>query len=197
MSGGLTFHETMAGPLALGATEPESGAADPAAADLAIHCEITIDDIDRFVSDPEHTGSIAGSVDYPPFGHGLPVTGGTFNLFSPGAAPGETIMGYRLAFEHGGKAYFLAGRKHVRDGPGFDIWKDTTTLYSVLHEGPDENGPVAGAGILSLGVEALARMVSTMRPTDGGFEPMVKFGRLFLGSLWETYGADKLQRRAT
>jgi hypothetical protein len=25
---------------------------------------------------------------------------------------------------------------------------------------------------------------------------MIKFGRLFLGSLWETYGADKLERRA-
>jgi hypothetical protein len=195
MSGGMTFRETMAGPLALGATEPETGAADPAAAELAIHCEITIDDIDRFIADKEHTGSIAGSVDYAPFAEGLPVTGGTFNLFSPGAEPEERIMGYRLAFEHGGKAYFLAGRKHVHDEEGFDVWKDTTTLYSVLHEGTDESGPVAGAGILSLGVEALTRMVSTMRPTDGGLEPMIKFGRLFLGSLWDTYGADKLERR--
>lgn len=191
MSGGLTFHETMSGPVTLGATDPASGAADPAAADLAIHCEITIDDIDRFVSDPEHTGSIAGTVDYAPFGDGIPVTHGTFNLFSPGE-PKEKIMGYRLGFGHGGKPYFLAGRKHVHDDPGFDVWRDTTTLYTLLHEGSDENGPVAGAGVLSLGVEALARMMSTMRPHGGGLDPMVKFGRLFLGSLWEVYGADKL-----
>jgi hypothetical protein len=32
-----------------------------------------------------------------------------------------------------------------------------------------------------------------MRPHGGGLEPMVKFGKVFLGSLWEAYGADKLR----
>jgi hypothetical protein len=32
-----------------------------------------------------------------------------------------------------------------------------------------------------------------MQPTgDGHVEPMIAFGKLFLGSLWETYGADKI-----
>jgi hypothetical protein len=119
------------------------------------------------------------------------VTRGIFNLFSPGG-PNERLMQYRLAFEHDGKPYFLDGAKHVHDDPGFDVWKDTTTLHTVLHEGSDASGPVAGAGILSLGVEALARMMSTMRPVDGGIEPLVKFGKVFLGSLWEGYGKDKI-----
>jgi hypothetical protein len=188
---GLTFKETMSGPVALGPSDPEAGAADPNAAELAVHCVIAIDDIDRFVDDREHTGSITGSVEYGPFGGTLPVTAGIFNLFSPGG-PNERLMQYRLAFEHDGKPYFLDGRKLVHDDPGFDVWKDTTTLYTVLHEGSDEAGPIVGAGILSLGVEALARMMSTMRPTDGGIEPLVKFGKVFLGSLWETYGKDKI-----
>jgi len=188
---GLTFRETMSGPVALGATDPEAGAADPNASTLAIHCEISIDDIDRFVADREHTGSISGSVEYEPFGGTLPVTKGIFNLFSPGG-PNERLMQYRLAFEHDGKPYFLDGAKHVHDDPGFDVWKDTTTLQTVLHEGTDESGPVAGAGILSLGVEALTRMMTTMRPTGGGIEPLVKFGKVFLGSLWESYGKDKV-----
>jgi hypothetical protein len=50
--------------------------------------------------------------------------------------------------------------------------------------------------MLSLGVEALARMMSTMRSHGGGVEPMIKFGRVFLGSLWETYGADKIGQEA-
>jgi hypothetical protein len=181
----------MSGPVALGASDPEVGAADPKAAELAIHCEISIDDIDRFVDDREHTGSITGSVEYEPFGGELPVSSGIFNLFSPGG-PNERLMQYRLAFEHDGQSYFLDGAKHVQDDPGFDVWKDTTTLYTVLHEGPDATGPVAGAGILSLGVEALTRMMSTMRPIEGGVEPLVKFGKVFLGSLWETYGKDKI-----
>jgi len=188
---GLTFKETMSGPVALGASDPEAGAADPSAAKLAVHCEIAIDDIDRFVADRDHTGSITGSLEYEPFGGALPVISGIFNLFSPGG-PNERLMQYRLAFEHHGKPYFLDGRKHVHDDPGFDVWKDTTTLYTVLHEGSDDTGPVAGAGILSLGVEALARMMSTMRPTGGGLEPLVKFGKVFLGSLWDTYGKDKI-----
>jgi len=188
---GLTFRETMSGPVALGATDPEAGAADPNASTLAIHCEISIDDIDRFVADREHTGSITGSVEYEPFGGTLPVTKGIFNLFSPGG-PNERLMQYRLAFEHDGKPYFLDGAKHVHDDPGFDVWKDTTTLQTVLHEGTDESGPVAGAGILSLGVEALTRMMTTMRPTGGGIEPLVKVGTVFLGSLWESYGKDKV-----
>lgn len=192
---GLTFRETMSGPVALGATDPEAGAADPNAKTLAIHCEISIDDIDRFVADREHTGSITGSVEYEPFGGTLPVSSGTFNLFSPGG-PSERLMQYRLAFEHEGRPYFLDGAKHVHDDPGFDVWKDTTTLHTVLHEGSDATGPVAGAGILSLGVEALARMMSTMRPTEGGLEPLVKFGRVFLGSLWESYGKDKIGGRS-
>jgi cholesterol oxidase len=190
---GLTFHETMSGPVALGETDPEGGAASAGGVALAIRCEIALDDIDRFVDDPEHTGSIAGTVDYAPFGDGIPATQGIFNLFSPGA-PGEKIMEYRLGFAHDGKTYYLVGKKHVHDDPGFDVWKDTTTLFTVVHEGSDESGPVAGAGVLSLGVVALTRMMSTMRPHGGGIEPMVKFGRVFLGSLWEAYGADKLGR---
>jgi hypothetical protein len=188
---GLTFKETMSGPVALGASDPEAGASDRNAATLAIHCEISIDDIDRFVADREHTGSITGSVEYEPFGGTLPVTTGVFNLFSPGG-PNERLMQYRLSFDYDGRPYFLDGAKHVHDDPGFDVWKDTTTLHTVLHEGSDASGPVAGAGILSLGVEALARMMSTMRPTEGGVEPLVKFGKVFLGSLWDTYGKDKI-----
>ena len=188
---GLTFRETMQGPVALGATDPALGAADLDAKNVAIHCEISIEDIDRFVADRDHTGSITGSVASELFGGEVPVTRGIFNLFSPDG-PNERLMQYRLAFEHDGKSYFLDGAKHVHDDPGFDVWKDTTTLHTVLHEGSDSNGPVAGAGILSLGAEALARMMSTMRPVGGEIEPLVKFGKVFLGSLWEQYGADKI-----
>jgi choline dehydrogenase-like flavoprotein len=190
---GLTFRETMSGPVALGASDPAAGASDPNAKTLAIHCEISIDDVDRFVADREHTGSITGSVEYEAFGGELPVTRGIFNLFSPGGE-NERLMQYRLAFEHEGKPYFLDGAKHVQDDPGFDVWKDTTTLRTVLHEGSDSSGPAVGAGILSLGAGALAGMMSTMRPVGGGIEPLVNFGKVFLGSLWESYGKDKIGR---
>ena len=38
-------------------------------------------------------------------------------------------------------------------------------------------------------IEMLPALTATMR---GGPESMAKFGKLFLGALWETYGKDKL-----
>jgi len=90
------------------------------------------------------------------------------------------------------KHYYLAGKKNVHDDPGFDLWSDTTTLYTRLHEGPDPSGPVAGAGILRLGVDDLVDLVSTMRVPDAvsiqkKAEALSTFGSLFLGELWDTY----------
>jgi hypothetical protein len=101
-------------------------------------------------------------------------------------------MIYELAFEHGGQDYYLAGKKEVRDDPGFDLWKDTTTLYSRLHEGTDKSGSVVGAGILSLGPAELMRLVSTIRVTNAKStkeqtQAMLDFGRFFMGELWDTY----------
>jgi hypothetical protein len=191
MSGGLEFHEVMEGKAALGASDPAEGAQHPAAGRLAVHCDVRIDDLERFVADPQHTGTIGGSVDFAPWADGIPVTNGIFNLFSPEGE--QRVMEYRLGFEHEGRSYYLDGRKFVHDDPGFDVWKDTTTLYTVMHEGPDTSGPVVAAGVITIGVEALARMVASMRPTGGGgIGSFARFGRLFLSELWDTYGADKL-----
>jgi cholesterol oxidase len=97
-----------------------------------------------------------------------------------------------MGFQHDGKSYYLAGQKDVRQDPIFDLWKATTTLYSKLHEGTDKSGPVVGAGILSLGVRQLIDLMSTMKaPGAATFteksEAMAKFGRFFLGELWDTY----------
>ncbi len=192
---GITFDETMSGPFALGQIDPEAGARAGKAADqaLAMHASVTIADLDRFIADPQHLGGLAGSIDFAPFGTGIEATRGVFNLFSPAENHDTHHMVYELGFSHGGKDYYLAGRKIVRDDPGIDLWSDTTTLFTTLHEGGDKNGPIAGAGVLSLGVTDLADLVSTLRVTgtdDGGEKAatVAKFGRFFMGELWERYG---------
>lgn len=191
---GITFNETMAGGFTLGATDPIDGEkrGDESGNKLALHATITIDNLDLFVSDPNHKGSIAGSIDFTPFGEGIPARGGAFSLFSPSDDPKMKYMIYEVAFEHEGQSYYLAGKKEVRNDPGFDLWKDTTTLFTLLHSGTDKSGPVAGAGTLSLGVKELAKMVSTMkainaRSASEQVEALAKFGRFFMGDLWDTY----------
>ncbi|HEX5326036.1 MAG TPA: hypothetical protein VFW75_05165, partial [Acetobacteraceae bacterium] len=103
-------------------------------------------------------------------------------------------MVYELGFQHAGKSYYLAGRKEVRDDPAIDAWKQTTTLYTRLHEGADAGGPVVGAGVLTLGVADLIRMLGTVSAPGAVTAPqsaaaMARFGHFFLGQMWDSYGA--------
>jgi cholesterol oxidase len=114
-------------------------------------------------------------------------------LFSPSGQPELRYMVYELGFQYAGKSYYLAGRKEVRDSSVLEMWKQTTTLYSVLHDGPDSSGPIVGAGVLTLGVADLTRMlgtVSTPGTTDAAQSAaaIAKFGHFFLGQLWDSYG---------
>lgn len=191
---GLSFNETMSGGFALGERDPATGAKKGKAAgnELALHASIAIRDLRGFVADPGHLGSLTGHIDFPPFGKNIPGKRGVFNLFSPTDQPKLKRMVYELGFEHDGKDYYLAGRKEVRDDPGLDMWADTTMLFTELHEGTDKSGPVVGAGILTLGIEELAGLVSTMRATNAKSiaekaEALALFGHFFLGALWDGY----------
>lgn len=192
---GITFREMMTGPFALGETDPEHGAARGAAerTTLTMHATVTVRDVDRFIADRDHAGSLLGDIDFTPFGVGMPSSAGVFNLFAPASAPRLKYMIYELAFAHGGKPYYLAGKKHVRDDAGFDLLSDTTTLYTTLHEGHDATGPVVGAGVLRLGMGDFAKLLTTMRPTGAhpvtqGTAAVMKFTKFFAGQLMDTYG---------
>jgi cholesterol oxidase len=196
---GITFHETMAGPFALGQTDPVTGeaAGKTAGTNLALHASIEIRDIDRFVADATHSGSIDGHVDFEPFARAMPARPGVFRLFSPTGQQGVTRMVYEVAFEHEGQPYYLAGYKQVQnDRKGTDLWNDTTTLFTRLHKGVDSTAPVVGAGVLRLGVTDLmhltssVRVINTEHPAEQ-VRALATFGRFFLGSLWDTYGPRK------
>lgn len=194
---GITFRETMSGPFALGATDPREGAAagEQAGTRLAMHATVTIDSMEDFVDQPEHPGGLAGYIDFSPWGQGIPATAGVFNLFSPSDDPATKHMVYELRFNHQGKTYYLAGRKEVRrDRAGLDLWPDTTTLLTTLHEGDDATGPILGAGVLTLGMDDLARLVQTVRVTGAASateqaKTVATFGAFFMGELWDTYAA--------
>ena len=190
---GLTFDETMQGGFALGLTDPEQGRQQGAAqgTTLAMHATVHISDLDRFLNVPDHPGGLTRTIDFPPLGTDMPATTGVFNLLKPDDANVDKLFVYELGFQHGGKSYYLAGRKYVRKGG--DPFRETTTLYTKLHEGRDTSGPVIGAGVLTLGVEALIAMLSTVRVHNAQnkrdeFAALERFGKFFLGEMWERYG---------
>ncbi len=192
---GIQFKETMAGGFALGVKVPSEGLHQGNRLDtsLAIHVTVAIDDMERFINEAEHPGHLSGTIDFAPMGMGIEATQGVFNLFCPTDDQKLKLMVYELAFEHDGEAYYLAGKKEVRDDPGFDLWSDTTTLFTQLHKGTDKSGTVVGAGILTLGVTDLIKLVSTITVTNTDsatdkLKTVSQFGSFFLGELWDTYG---------
>jgi hypothetical protein len=191
---GVSFRETMSGGLNLGSTDTAEGAKAGRSAGtlMSLHAAISIDDVQAFIADPQHLGGLSGSIDFPPLGTGLPSKCGVFRLFSPTDNPKLKLMVYEMGFQAGGKDYYLAGQKNVAQDPIYELWRDTTTLYSLLHEGPDKSGPVVGAGILTLGPEQLIQMCVAMHATNAATpaeaaKAVSDFGRFFLGELWETY----------
>jgi len=191
---GITFRETMTGNFCLGESDPAKGARRGQAegATLSLHAAIEISDIERFAREPGHAGRITGHIDFPTFGGQIPGKNGVFNLFSPTDQPKLKRMVYELGFEHDGRSYYLAGNKEVRNDSGFDLWTDTTTLLTRLHEGNDRSAPVVGAGILTLGPGDLIKLASTIRATNArdvlqSTRAVAEFTRFFLGELADSY----------
>ncbi|MFT4995275.1 MAG: hypothetical protein ACI965_002324 [Paraglaciecola sp.] len=191
---GIQFKETMAGGFSLNADEPKQGSAlgKHNGFGLAMHAQVDIDDIDKFVAHSDHPGRLSGTIDFIPMAMGMVAHSGVFNLFYPTAEPATKLMVYELGFHHEGEEYYLAGKKEVRDDPGFDLWADTTTLYTELHKGTDKLAPVIGAGILTLGLSDLLKLVSTIKilNTTSNMDKVAtisKFGSFFMGELWDSY----------
>jgi len=187
---GITFRETMAGGFALGTDNPATGA--QSGTPLAMHAVVHIQDIDAFVADPQHRAGLTGTIDFAPMGQALVADRGVFGLFSPSGDPALTYMVYELAFSHQGRPRYLAGKKHVQLGSPLRLWDETTTLYTTLHDGSDATGPVLGAGILTLGVVDLAKLLGTLEATDSdspweSLTAKAKFMRFFGGELVRTY----------
>jgi cholesterol oxidase len=205
---GITFTETMKGFLAPATSVPagidefvalanEAKALnDPAQFTLTI----TLPDLDAFLADKTHAGVARGDVQVTGLTRptGARVTAGVFNLFTQTPDPDARRMLYSLPF-YGtdGHRYLLAGYKDVRDHGTFDVWASTSTLYTVVHMGHDAQCPVVAAGVLHILKADFARQMLTFRTVGQGSaaaraEAVAKFGRLFIGTLFDVFVRPKL-----
>jgi len=179
---GVQFREVMSGRVTFGETDPVKGYRSVAAMPVAIRATIDVEDMRAFVLDPSHLGDLTGHIEIHRRGGWLPVKRGVFGLFTPsGQDPKLSYMVYAASFEIDGELFWFNGRKHVRAGPPWRMWKETTTLYVTVHRGEDETGPVVAAGVLSLGVTALMALMGTFRATgvEGRRQAMRTAGAFF------------------
>lgn len=195
---GLHFTEAMRGFVsphvkAAGAYESGFRRGKEDGAHLAFVLTLGTDGVEAMSRDPQHAARSVGTVFAPALDPSpLMVAGGDFNLFVE-QADGSQRMKYRMQL-HGeaGNIYFFDGFKVIRDDPGLDLWPDTTTLHVTIHDGPDADAPVWGRGLLHILPRDFARQLGTFQSFGArnrwqALRAQTSFGRLFLGSLFDTY----------
>ena len=163
---------------------------------------ITIDDVERMIADPDHSGTAGGEVRCAALApQPLAVTEGRFSLLPDNPdAVATREMRYALKMQAAdGTSYFLYGFKTVRNDPGFDLWADTTTLRIKVYRGTGPEGAPLGAGMIYISVSDFARQLTTFEvlgTTDPirKLEAQARFGQFFAGQLFDTYGGVFVRR---
>ncbi len=191
---GLQFSETMHGFVAPGPGGYEAAAEEGRAAGqtCAFVLAVTSDDVDALATDPLHRASLTGTVTCPMLSPApLAVSQGEFQLLPlDPAAPGTRRMRYTMTLTAAdGAQYRFAGFKTVRDDPGPDVWRDTTTLYVDLTRA---DGTAVARGVLTLGPQDFLVQMTTLRAlrapsVAAAMAAKARFGRLFAGAVADTY----------
>lgn len=201
----LQFTEEMKGYLTVGETDYEAGWRQGKREKnfLMFHLTIIIEGVNRFVTRPEHEARAEGWLQYDLLGGKLPVEKGVFNLFVHQDDPNHKEMRYRLFFrDTQGNPYTLSGYKTIFDDPGFDVWTDTTTLFTRIYQGhveatAESGAEIYGSGILRIYLTDFLKQLTTFRveaPTiHDRIAALNRFGRFFLSKLWDVYGRHFLE----
>jgi predicted acylesterase/phospholipase RssA len=210
----LSFTEEMKGFISFDELDYDLGRrrGEEAGTSIMFHLTITVDGVNRFVTWPDHdTDDVKGYIKCDALGGKLPVEQGTFNLFIDEQDPAQKKMLYRLFFhDDRGRALTLSGFKEVKDDPGRDLWHDTTTLFTRIlgghvdaaEEETAKGDPeklqqmVVASGIIVIQYFDFLKQLTTFR-TEGPAHSdrasaMARFGRLFIGKLWDVYAREVL-----
>ena len=194
----LEFTEKMRGFITFGEDDFDKGfrAGKKAKTALMFHLTVLMDDIERFIEDEQHPGTITGHVQSDALGGRLEVQQGWFNLFVEAGEHGERkLMKYRQFLADGeGHPITLRGFKEVEDDRGFDVWSDTSTLFTHIYAGHidpegDDTADIVATGILHIRPTDFAVQCTTFRVNPAHrVDAIGRFGALFAGDLWEVYG---------
>ena len=144
--------------------------------------QVSFDDVDSWVRDPGYAGRVErGTLSCDGLqGRAATVTGGEFRILVPAGGELSDVLHLRMRYEvrlrhdSTGEPLTLYGFKLVENDPGFDAWRDTTTLFSRLYRGSgvpaDEDDPelTLAIGVLRIEPLSFARQMIGFRGIGGG-----------------------------
>jgi cholesterol oxidase len=198
---GVTFTERMHGYIADSADgnyEAAAKAGELIGQHFAFTVTVLIDDIDAFLRDPAHAGTLTGTAEAPHLSpEPLDVSDGQFRLMRKDENNVETrLFEYNMLLTaRDGRRFRFSGHKVVHNDrlPG-DLVRDTTTLFVSLVDG---DGATRGGrhrlGVLRIAFSDFTKQVRTIQGV-GGSSPaqraaaVAKFGALFAAQLYDIYG---------
>ncbi|HBP86634.1 MAG TPA: GMC oxidoreductase [Nitrospirales bacterium] len=147
-------------------------------------------------SDADHVGkiSISGTLTMTEFSALEEVTG-YLQMFLPAGPNSHTrYFYYLLDFQQEDTSYRIRAFKIVRDDPGFDVWKDTATLYFDYFKVKDDNEEaLEKRGLLRIpAAKFLNQQVKSFKITNTDDPARKKwalaaFGKYFFGNLVKVY----------
>ena len=163
---GVRFQEQMVGWLSV----VPNGGPDTGRAWFRLRGEVIIEDLDEFIVDARHRGVLVGYVDFDPLGKEIPASGHV-ELFAAGANVGARVMRYRATFNARGFVHEVIGTKYVNKSEGYNVWGQTTTLFTTIVRNGPEGNSATSAGVIKLSVWQGLRLLLTLRGTgQGGFQ---------------------------
>ena len=196
---GIKFTEAMEGFFSLKVADDfEAGARQGQADGSSFRFVLTVEseDVEDMTQNPPHKAALFGTVVAPALSSGaMTATNGEFDLFPDDPdVPDTKLMHYQMKLvSEEGKRYFFDGRKFIRKGGVSDAVTDMTTLYITVYEGEDDQGAVAGKGILHIKPADLQQQVQTIQITNAGtmeerLAALAKFGRFAFADVFDMYG---------
>jgi predicted acylesterase/phospholipase RssA len=213
----LHFDERMEGFLSPGAAGYDQGDRDgkEAGRSVTLRLRIEVDDVDAFISGPDHQAEVTGDIECEALGGSLAIRNGRFNLMPFEGDFDERWMFYWLPFEAGDDAtkLVLSGYKRmVDDKDKDDLWSDATTLFTHVIEGwsdppapvtlidtfrrGEAEGTVRETGIVRIEIPSFLKQLTTFRAQGHSkgaeMSALVRFNTFFVGGLWDVYARKVL-----
>jgi cholesterol oxidase len=175
--------------------EGRVGYAHPVKVDLVV----TIEDLKKFFGNPEHEGTVTGTIDFSRdggVGGLIEVENGRFKLFNKDLT-GTRHLEYRFEWTNAyGVAHTFRGIKNIEDNPGFDSLDDITTLYIDITSDPNERG-VNWKGIIYFDPKDFPELFGSIEVDSPNFMTQVMAKTAFFafcaGEMLHTYTNDKVR----
>jgi cholesterol oxidase len=196
---GIEFTERMAGRVSMGATGDYEAAANAGReqnGEFSFTVTVAIENLDSFISDPEHTGVITGTAICPALSpEPLSISSGVFNLMRVDQTTVETRrFDYRMLLTaRDGRQFWFEGFKLIHSDGGLDVWADATRLFVDVWRGEGQLGEPLARGLLTIDPVDFLTQMRTLKGRGGAnlmerLGAVARFGALFAGALYATYG---------